>query len=146
MGRLMAIDYGKKRCGIAVTDPLRIVANPLATVETARLIDFVRDYVRREEVDAIIVGEPLDMHGNPSESQRFMRPGIGRLRQALPDMVIELFDERFTSVLAHRAMLDGGLRRMDRRDKALVDRISASIILNDYLAASADSFNTDTSL
>lgn len=143
MGRLMAIDYGKKRCGIAVTDPLRIVANPLATVETSRLIDFVREYVSKEPVEAIIVGEPVDMHGNPSESQRYMRPGIGRLRKALPEMVIELYDERFTSVLAHRAMLDGGLHRMDRRDKALVDRISASIILNDYLAASPDAFNSN---
>lgn len=133
MGRLLAIDFGRKRCGIAVTDPLRIVANPLETVSTATLIDFVSAYCMSEDVDMIIVGEPRDLHGNPSESQRWMRPVIARLQKAMPQMPIEYYDERFTSVLAHRAMLDGGLGRMDRRDKALVDKISAAIILNDYL-------------
>ena len=129
----MAIDFGRKRCGIAVTDPLRIVANGLDTVATASLVDFVRDYASREPLDALIMGEPRDMRDRPSESQRFMRPALARLRKALPDIPVELYDERFTSVLAHRAMLDGGLNRTDRRDKALVDKISAAIILNDYL-------------
>ena len=133
MGRLMAIDFGRKRCGIAVTDTLRIVANGLTTVSTASLPEFVADYCRREPVDAIIVGEPRDMHGNPSESQRFITPALARLKKAVPDMPVVLFDERFTSVLAHRAMLDGGLPKMARRDKALVDEISATILLNDYL-------------
>lgn len=133
MGRLMAIDFGRKRCGIAVTDTLRIVANGLTTVSTASLPEFVADYCRREPVDAIIVGEPRDMHGNPSESQRFITPALARLKKAVPDMPIVPFDERFTSVLAHRAMLDGGLSKMARRDKALVDEISATILLNDYL-------------
>lgn len=133
MGRLIAIDLGRKRCGIAVTDPLRIVANGLTTVPTAGLVDFVKGYVQTEEVDEIIVGEPRDMRDQPSESQRFTRPVLDRLRKALPQMPVTLFDERFTSVLAHRAMLDGGLGKMDRRDKALVDKISAAIILNDYL-------------
>lgn len=133
MGRLMAIDFGRKRCGIAVTDSLRIVATGLATVPTASLIDFVKNYVAREPVDYIVVGEPRDLRGNPSESQRFMRPAIARLRKALPDMGIVFYDERFTSVLAHRAMIDGGLPKMARRDKALVDEMSATIILNDFL-------------
>lgn len=135
MGRLLAIDFGRKRCGIAVTDPLRIVANGLTTVPTASLIDFVRDYISREAVDRIIVGEPRDMQGNPSESQRFLRPAIARLHNAIPQIEIIFFDERFTSVLAHRAMIDGGLGRMARRDKALVDEISAAIILNGYLSS-----------
>lgn len=133
MGRLMAIDFGRKRCGIAVTDTLRIVANGLTTVPTASLPEFVADYCRREPVDVIIVGEPRDMHGNPSESQRFITPALARLKKAVPDMPVVPFDERFTSVLAHRAMLDGGLPKMARRDKALVDEISATILLNDYL-------------
>ena len=133
MGRLMAIDFGRKRCGIAVTDVWRIVANGLTTVPTASLPAFVADYCSKETVDAIVVGEPRDMKGNPSESQRFITPALARLRKAVPDMPVVLFDERFTSVLAHRAMIDGGLSKMARRDKALVDEISATILLNDYL-------------
>ena len=129
----MAIDFGRKRCGIAVTDVLRIVANGLTTVPTASLPAFVADYCSKETVDAIVVGEPRDMKGNPSESQRFITPALARLRKAVPDMPVVLFDERFTSVLAHRAMIDGGLSKMARRDKALVDEISATILLSDYL-------------
>ena len=129
----MAIDFGRKRCGIAVTDVLRIVANGLTTVPTASLPAFVADYCSKETVDAIVVGEPRDMKGNASESQRFITPALARLRKAVPDMPVVLFDERFTSVLAHRAMIDGGLSKMARRDKALVDEISATILLNDYL-------------
>ena len=129
----MAIDFGRKRCGIAVTDVLRIVANGLTTVPTASLPAFVADYCSKETVDAIVVGEPRDMKGNPSESQRFITTALARLRKAVPDMPVVLFDERFTSVLAHRAMIDGGLSKMARRDKALVDEISATILLNDYL-------------
>ena len=129
----MAIDFGRKRCGIAVTDVLRIVANGLTTVPTASLPAFVADYCSKETVDAIVVGEPRDMKGNPSESQRFITPALARLRKAVPDMPVVLFDERFTSVLAHRAMIDGGLSKMARRDTALVDEISATILLNDYL-------------
>lgn len=134
MGRILAIDFGRKRCGIAVTDPLRIVANPLETVETAQLTDFVTGYVAREGVDLVIVGKPTDMQGNPSESNRWLMPAIGRLRKALNGVPVGFADERFTSVLAHRAMLDGGMTRSQRRDKGVVDRISAAIILNDYLA------------
>lgn len=133
MGRLLAIDYGRRRCGIAVTDSLRIVATGLGTVDTSRLVAFVKDYVKRETVDAIIVGLPRDVHGNESDSMRYIKPGIGNLRRELPDIPIEFFDERFTSVLAHRAMLDSGMKKMQRRDKATVDTMAATIILNDYL-------------
>lgn len=129
----MSIDFGRKRCGIAVTDTLRIVANGLTTVETSKLIDFVKQYAQKEGLDGIIVGEARTLRDEPSESQRYMRPAIARLRKALPEIPIEFYDERFTSVLAHRAMIDGGLGKMARRDKALVDEISAAIILNDYL-------------
>lgn len=133
MGRLMAIDYGRKRCGIAVTDPLRIVATGLTTVETRGLIEYVRKYVSAESVDGIIVGLPRTVKGAESQSMAYIRPGIGQLRKALPGMRIEFFDERFTSVIAHRSMLESGMKKMQRRDKAVVDEIAATIILNDYL-------------
>lgn len=135
MGRILAIDYGRKRCGIAVTDPLRIVASGLTTVPSAQLVDFIRRYREANGIDFIVVGEPRDMHGNPSESTRYLRPAMTALRKAIPDIELVSFDERFTSVLAHRAMLDGGLPKMARRDKALVDEMSATIILNDFLAS-----------
>lgn len=136
MGRLMSIDFGRKRCGIAVTDTLQIVANGLTTVATASLCDFVTDYVKKEPVDAIIVGHPTTMRGEESESMKYITPGINRLRKLLPpEIKIQFFDERFTSVLAHKAMIDGGMKKMARRDKAIVDEISATIILNDYLGS-----------
>ena len=137
MGRLLSIDFGRKRCGIAVTDPLRIIANGLTTVDTASLITFITDYTARETVDEIIVGLPTDIRGAPSESQRWLKPAIARLAEALPQVPIGYYDERFTSVLAHRAMIDGGMKKSDRRDKAIVDKISATIILNDYLQSTA---------
>ncbi len=133
MGRILSIDFGRKRCGIAATDALRIVASGVGTIATHTLEKFIKDYCSRESVDLIVVGEPRDMHGDPSESTRYLRPAIARLAKAIPEIPIESFDERFTSVLAHRAMLDGGLSKMARRDKALVDEMSATIILNDYL-------------
>lgn len=133
MGRLLAIDYGRKRCGIAVTDPLRIVATGLATVATAALTEWLRSYMGAETVDRIVVGLPRDMRGRASESMRWIEPGIGRLRRALPGVEIEWFDERFTSVIAHRAMIESGMKKSDRRDKAAVDTMAAAIILNDYL-------------
>ena len=129
MGRLLAIDYGKKRCGIAVTDPMQIIANGLATVETPRLVDFITGYVASEPVELIVVGYPTTVRGEESESMRYIRPGIGRLKKALPNIPVVYADERFTSVLAHKTRVEG----MARRDKAIVDEISATIILNDYL-------------
>ena len=133
MARILAIDFGKKRCGIAVTDALRIIANPLATVDTPQLTEFVKKYIETEPVDLVVVGLPRNLNGELSDSNRWLQPAIGRLRKAIAPTAVEFFDERFTSVLAHRAMLDGGLKRTDRRDKATVDRVSAAIILNDYL-------------
>ncbi|MEF2642966.1 MAG: Holliday junction resolvase RuvX [Paramuribaculum sp.] len=133
MGRLLAIDYGRKRCGIAVTDTLRIVATGLTTVPTGKLIDFVRDYAAREPVDGIVVGLPRTVRGELSQSMDYIRPGIDRLSKALPDIPVTFFDERFTSVIAHRSMIDSGMKKQQRRDKAVVDEIAATIILNDYL-------------
>lgn len=133
MGRLLSIDFGRKRCGIAVTDTLRIVANGLATVATHTLVDFVKAYAAREAVDAIVVGKPLTLAGDPSESTRFLKPVIDRLRKAIAPIPVIDYDERFTSVLAHRSMLDSGMKKMARRDKAIVDEISATILLNDFI-------------
>ena len=133
MGRLLSIDYGRKRCGIAVTDVLQIVATGLTTVATHTLVDFVKNYVEKEEVDRIVVGLPTTMRGEQSESMKYIVPGINRLRKVLPEMDIVFFDERSTSVLAHKSMLESGMKKSGRRDKAVVDEISATIILNDYL-------------
>lgn len=133
MGRLLSIDYGRKRCGIAVTDVLQIVATGLTTVATHTLVDFVKNYVEKEEVDRIVVGLPTTMRGEQSESMKYIVPGINKLRKVLPEMDIVFFDERFTSVLAHKSMLESGMKKSGRRDKAVVDEISATIILNDYL-------------
>jgi putative Holliday junction resolvase len=133
MGRLLSIDYGRKRCGIAVTDTLRIVATGLTTVASASLMEFLKGYVAREPVDEIVVGLPTTLRGEPSESMRYITPAINRLKKELPGIPVTFWDERFTSVLAHRSMIDGGMKKMARRDKAVVDEISATILLNDYL-------------
>lgn len=133
MGRLLAIDYGRKRCGLAVTDVLQIVATALDTVPSAQLIPYIKSYVARERVDEIIVGLPKTLDGQPSESMSYITPAINRLRKELPDIEIKFFDERFTSTLAHRAMIDSGVKKSDRRDKAAIDRMAAVIILNGYL-------------
>ncbi len=134
MGRLLAIDYGKKRCGLAVTDTLRLVATGLTTVRTCDLTNFVKEYIAKEKVDAIIVGKPTTMRGEPSESMRYIEPGIKSLRKAIPqEMEIKMWDERFTSAIAHRSMLDSGMKKSKRQDKAIVDEMAATIILNDYL-------------
>lgn len=134
MGRIIAIDYGKRRCGLAVTDELRLVGSPLDTVDTPRLLEYLKRYIAANAVDLIIIGEPTTLRGEPSESARYIEPFIPHLRAILPAGVeIKRYDERFTSTLAHQAMLTGGLGKMARRDKALVDRTAATIILNDYL-------------
>lgn len=133
MSRLLAIDYGRRRCGLAVTDTLRIVATPLATVPTHELTAYVTAYAGREPLAAIVVGQPRTVTGRDSESMPGVMQTVTALRRRLPDIPVELWDERFTSVLAHRSMLDGGLGRMARRDKSLVDRTAATIILNDFL-------------
>ena len=133
MGRIIAIDYGTKRTGLAVTDPLRIIAGALATVETKQLEKYLADYFSKNDVDTIVLGKPTQMSGAPSETMRYIEPLAGRLRHAYPDKQVVLYDERFTSVLAHRTMLESGIGKMARRDKAVVDRISATIILQSYM-------------
>ena len=136
MARILSIDYGKKRTGIAVTDPLQIIANGLVTVSTSGLFDFLREYMSKEPVERIIIGEPKQADGSPSENMARITQFANRWSKAYPDIPIEFYDERFTSVLAHKAMLDGGLHKKKRQDKALVDEISATIILQSYLESS----------
>ncbi len=134
MGRIMGIDYGRKRTGVAVTDPLGIVAGNLATVPTHTLMQFIIDYIAREQVERIVVGQPTQLNGEPSESMKYITPFVNRLRKQLPDAIpVVMYDERFTSTIAHQAMIDGGMKKSDRRDKSRVDAIAATIILNDYL-------------
>lgn len=133
MGRILAIDYGKSRTGIAVTDTMQMIANPLTTVDTPTLFDFIKSYTDIEVVDRIIVGKPLQTNGEASENMKRVEPFFNRLKKLYPSITVEYYDERFTSVLAHRVMLDSGINKKARQDKALVDKISASIILEDYL-------------
>jgi len=133
VARILSIDYGKKRTGIAVTDPMQIIANGLATVSTSELFDYLKNYISQEEVERVIIGKPLQTNGQPSENLQRVVQFVNRWRKAVPAIPIEYVDERFTSVLAHQVMIDGGLRKKARQDKALVDRISATIMLEDYL-------------
>ncbi|WP_031531795.1 MULTISPECIES: Holliday junction resolvase RuvX [unclassified Bacteroides] len=133
MGRILSIDYGKKRTGIAVTDTLKLIANGLCTVETSTLLDFLADYMKKEDVERIVVGLPKQTNGEPSENMKRIEPFVNRLKKLYPNLPIEYFDERFTSVLAHQAMLDGGLKKKQRQNKGLVDEISATIILQGYM-------------
>ena len=133
MSRIIAIDYGKKRTGIAVTDILQLIANGLTTVPTTELMDFLLNYVAKEPVERIIVGHPKQMNNEDSENMKRIVPFVNLLKKKLPQIPVELVDERFTSVLAHQAMLDGGLKKKDRQRKELVDEISATIILQSYM-------------
>ncbi|NPD91342.1 Holliday junction resolvase RuvX [Xylanibacter muris] len=135
MARILSVDYGKKRTGLAVTDPLQIIPGGLATVSTSGLFEFLEDYVAKENVELIIIGEPRQTNGKPSENFGRVKEFVNRWRKAMPDIPIEFYDERFTSVLAHRTMIDSGIGKMARRNKALVDEISATIILQDYMAS-----------
>jgi len=133
MARLLAIDYGKKRTGLAVTDELQIIANGLTTVATSSLVDYILDYVKREQVERIIVGMPKQMNNEPSENMCRIVPFVNRLKKLLPAIPVEYHDERFTSVLAHQAILASGIGKMARRNKELVDAVSATIILQSYM-------------
>lgn len=134
MGRILAIDYGSKRTGLAVTDPLQIIANGLATVQTHLLWSYLEDYLKKEDVSEVVIGMPVRVDGSASDNQKNVLPFIRRWEKEHPDIPIHPVDERFTSVLAHRAMLDAGLKKKARRNKALVDEISATIILQTYQA------------
>ena len=133
MPRILSIDYGKRRTGLAVTDPLQIIAGGLATVSTSTLYDYLVAYMAKESVERIVIGKPIQPNGQPSENLARVEQFVNRWRKAQPSVPIEYVDERFTSVLAHRAMLEGGLKKKARQDKALVDEISATIILQSYL-------------
>ena len=133
MGRILALDYGRKRTGIAVTDPLQIIATGLETVPTHTLDTFLARYLTENEVDLLVVGMPRQTDGSPSESYTYIKPFVAKLQKKYPALPIEMHDERYTSVLAMRAMIDGGVKKSDRRDKALVDRVSATIILQSWM-------------
>lgn len=129
----MAIDYGRKRVGVAVTDPTQLIAGGLTTVPAHEVLSFLEQYVAKEAVETIVVGLPKQMNNQPSESMRYIQPFVATLKKKIPQIPVVFYDERFTSVLAHKAMLEGGLKKKDRQNKALVDEISATIILQDYL-------------
>jgi putative Holliday junction resolvase len=133
MGRILAIDFGRKRTGLAVSDILRITANPLLTIETKDLMRWLQDYFAHEVVDEVVIGHPTQMNGAESESMNYIRPFMGNFKKQFPDKPITMYDERFTSVLAHQAMIAGGMKKKDRQNKAVVDKIAACIILEGYL-------------
>ena len=133
MARILSIDYGRKRTGLAVTDPLQLIAGGLATVSTSELFDWLKNYIAREPVERIVIGEPRQPNGEPSENLARVQQFVNRWKKAVPEVPIEYYDERFTSVLAHQVMLDSGIGKKARQNKGLVDEISATIILEDYL-------------
>ncbi|MBQ2268694.1 MAG: Holliday junction resolvase RuvX [Bacteroidaceae bacterium] len=140
MGRILAIDYGRKRTGLAVSDTLQIIANGLTTVPTQELLNFLRDYCQREPVEQFVLGLPVQTNGQASENQQRVRQFAAQLTKALPHIPIAYHDERFTSVLAHQTMVDSGIGRKRRQDKALVDEISATIILQSYMESRRSGF------
>jgi len=133
MGRIIGIDYGKKRVGLAVTDPLQIFASPLNTVNTQEFDSFINAYLKSEVIESFVVGYPVQMNNRPSESVKYIDPFISRLKKKYPGIPVHLIDERFTSQIALRSMIDGGLKKKGRRNKMIVDMVSASIILQSYL-------------
>ena len=133
MARIVCIDYGRKRVGVAVTDPGQIIANRLTTVPTHTLWDFLKDYFSKENVETLVVGYPTKMNNQASEAVRYINPFLKKFQQIYPEIKLELFDERFTSKMAFQTMIDGGLKKKQRQDKAMVDALSATIILQNYL-------------
>ena len=138
MGRIVAIDYGKKRCGIAATDPLRIIATGITTVETPKLKDWLKEYCSKEEVDIFVVGEAKHMNNTPSESMIYIEPFVKELGEMFPEKEIARVDERFTSKMAFQAMIDGGMKKKQRQNKAMIDQVSATIILQSYMSMIAN--------
>lgn len=135
MARILAVDYGKKRTGLAVTDPLQLIAGGLATVPTNDLFAFLTDYFGKEKVERVVVGEPRQNDGSPSENYARVKQFAASFKKRFPHIPIDFYDERFTSVLAHHAIIEGGLKKKTRQDKSLVDEVSATIILQDYMSA-----------
>ena len=143
MGRIIGIDYGTKRIGLAVTDPLQIFASPLDTVKPDEFYHYINNYLKTEVIDAFVIGYPVQMNNKPSESVNQINPFIKKLRKIFPGKLVHLVDERFTSQMAFQTMIDGGLKKNDRRDKSLVDKISASIILQSFLDKRSNKEKTD---
>ena len=135
MGRIMAIDYGRKRTGLAVTDELQLIATGLTTVETHKLMPFLDDYLKKESVERFVVGEAKHMDNTPSESAQYIEPFVDTLRKRYPSVPVDRIDERFTSKMAFQSMIDGGLSRKQRQNKALIDTVSAVLILQNYMQA-----------
>lgn len=133
MARILAIDYGRKRVGLAVTDPMQIIASGLDTVPAKDVLDYLEGYMKIEDVESIVVGYPKQLNNEESESMIYLKPFLGQLRKRFPDIEVELMDERFTSKLAFQAMIDGGLKKKARQNKALIDKVSATIILQSFL-------------
>jgi len=133
LGRILALDIGRKRTGVAATDPLRIIANGISTIPTHTVIEFLTDYFQKEHVDIIVIGYPKQLNYQPSEAVTYIQPVINRIKKVFPNLTIDLVDERFTSKLAFQTMIDGGVKKKDRQNKALVDTISATIILQSYM-------------
>jgi len=133
LSRVLAIDYGQKRVGLAVTDPLQIIASALDTVHVKDIWDYLSTYLSKEKVEKILVGYPMQMNNQPSQAVRFVNPFVKKLVKTYPDIMVELVDERFTSKMAHQTVIDAGLKKKDRQNKELIDRISATIILQSYL-------------
>lgn len=140
LGRILAIDYGKKRVGLAVTDEMKIIANSIGTLHSREVISFLEKYVSKENVECFVVGEPKQMDYSESESVKYIEPFIKQLKKVFPDIPVKRFDERFTSKMAFQTMIDAGLKKKDRQNKALVDSISATIILQSYM----ESLNNNT--
>ena len=133
MGRILAIDYGRKRCGVAVTDVMQIIATGLQTVPTAELMNFLKRYAQKEQVDTFVVGHAKQMDATDSESMQYIKPFVEKLKKEFTNTPVEMIDERFTSKIAFQAMIDGGLKKKQRQDKALIDTVSATIILQSYM-------------
>ena len=135
MGRILAIDYGQKRVGIAVTDEFKIIANGIATVRSVEIWQFLDKYIKENDVEIIVVGEPKDMMNKPSDATKFINPFVQKLEKKFTQLIIDRFDERFTSKIAFEAMIEGGLKKKKRQDKSLVDKVSATLLLQSYLSA-----------
>jgi putative Holliday junction resolvase len=132
--RILAIDYGQKRTGIAVTDEMQIIASGLTTIASETALDFLKNYFAKERVEKVLIGDPVQMNGQPSESAPAINAFVEKFKVQFPDMQLERVDERFTSKMAFQTMIDSGLKKKQRQDKALIDEISATILLQDYLS------------
>jgi len=142
MGRILGIDYGRKRVGLAVTDPLKIFASPLNTISAHDIDNFIADYMASEEVEAFVIGYPVKLNNEPSESVKYINPFIRKLKKRFPGVPVHLVDERFTSQMALKTMIEGGMKKKERQNKSIIDMISASIILQSFLDRKSERTNT----